>query len=112
MPPGFELSAAILVNPHKRRKGNEMGKAIRASALVLVFACSAQAGWIQNGSPQPAPTPAPASAPVLIENDSPAQQPADSEVAPAGNIYIQNDVASALAEAALFFLNSGVLALL
>jgi hypothetical protein len=28
-----------------------MGKAIRASVLVLLLACSAQAGWIQNESP-------------------------------------------------------------
>jgi hypothetical protein len=36
-----------------------MSKAIRASALVLLLACSAQAGWIQNGSPAP-PQSAPA----------------------------------------------------
>ena len=38
-----------------------MVKAIRASVLVLLLTCSARAGWIQNGSPQPEPTPAPAS---------------------------------------------------
>jgi hypothetical protein len=32
-----------------------MVKVIRASALVLLLACSAQAGWIQNGSPAPQP---------------------------------------------------------
>jgi len=35
-----------------------MGKAIRASVLVLVFACSAQAGYIHNdvkGTPPPPP---------------------------------------------------------
>ncbi len=35
-----------------------MGKAIRASVLVLLLACSAQAGWIHNpatGTPPPPP---------------------------------------------------------
>lgn len=38
-----------------------MSKAIRASVLVLLLACSAQAGWIQNGvadAPPPPPPPA------------------------------------------------------
>lgn len=30
-----------------------MRKAIRASVLVLLLTCSAQAGYIQNGSPAP-----------------------------------------------------------
>jgi hypothetical protein len=34
-----------------------MGKAIRASVLVLLLACSARADWMQNGSPAP-PQPA------------------------------------------------------
>ena len=34
-----------------------MGKAIRASALVLLLACSTSAGIIQNGSPAPEPPP-------------------------------------------------------
>ena len=34
-----------------------MGKAIRASALVLLLTCSAQAGWMQNGTPPPPPPP-------------------------------------------------------
>ncbi|HEU4594804.1 MAG TPA: hypothetical protein VFS10_06520 [Pyrinomonadaceae bacterium] len=33
-----------------------MSKAIRASALVLLLTCSAQAGWIQNDSPAPPPS--------------------------------------------------------
>lgn len=38
-----------------------MRKAIRASALILLLTCSAQAGWIQNDSPAPPPSqPAPA----------------------------------------------------
>jgi hypothetical protein len=34
-----------------------MGKAIRASALILLMACSAQAGYMGNGSPEPPPPP-------------------------------------------------------
>ncbi len=36
-----------------------MGKAIRACTLVLLLACSARAGIIQNGSPEPPPPPSP-----------------------------------------------------
>lgn len=32
-----------------------MAKALRASLLVLLLAGSAQAGWMQNGSPVPPP---------------------------------------------------------
>ena len=39
-----------------------MGKAIRASALILLLACSAQAGWMGNDSPAPPPPSQPASA--------------------------------------------------
>jgi hypothetical protein len=34
-----------------------MSKVIRASVLVLLLTCSAQAGWMQNGSPEPPPPP-------------------------------------------------------
>ncbi len=34
-----------------------MGKTIRASLLLLLLTCPARAGWIQNGSPDPAPPP-------------------------------------------------------
>jgi hypothetical protein len=38
-----------------------MRKAIRASVLVLLLTAPAQAGWMQNGSPEPPPPqPAPA----------------------------------------------------
>jgi hypothetical protein len=32
-----------------------MGKAICASVLVLLMACTARADWMQNGSPAPPP---------------------------------------------------------
>jgi hypothetical protein len=41
----------------KRKVRKEMGKAIRASALVLFLACSTSAGIMQNGSPAPEPPP-------------------------------------------------------
>ncbi len=36
-----------------------MGRAIRACALVLLLACSANAGIMQYGSPEPPPPPPP-----------------------------------------------------
>jgi hypothetical protein len=67
-----------------------MGKAIRASALVLLLACSAHAGWIQNDSP----TPPPANA---------VQEPATDD-------NIQDNAEPTLTDAALNFLDN-VLAL-
>jgi hypothetical protein len=40
------------------RKGKEMRKVIRISALIILLACSTQAGIMGNGSPEP-PPPAP-----------------------------------------------------
>jgi hypothetical protein len=87
-----------------------MSKIIRATALVFLLACSAQAGWVQNDSPAPAPTPAPASATSYVQNEPTAPAGTEEELAASG--YIQNGVADALVEAALVVLNSGVLALL
>jgi hypothetical protein len=41
----------------KRKGVNEMGKAIRASALVLLLACSANAGIMQMDAAPPPPPP-------------------------------------------------------
>jgi hypothetical protein len=60
-----------------------MGKAIRASVLVLLLTCSARAGWIQNDSPAPPPPPA----------DAVKEQNTDGE--------IQNDAADSLTQIAL-----------
>ena len=46
-----------------------MSKAIRASALILLLACSAQAGWMPNGAPAP-PPPEPPSAVEEPTNDT------------------------------------------
>lgn len=76
-----------MVNPHKSERCKEMGKTIRASVLVLLLACSAQAGWIQNGSPAPPPPPTNA-----------VQEPTD-EATTDGDI--QNDAPGGLAQIAL-----------
>jgi len=58
MPPHLADTAAISVNHHKNERCKEMGKAIRTSALILLLACSAQAGWMGTGvAPPPTPTP-------------------------------------------------------
>lgn len=94
-----------------------MGKTIRASALILLLACTAQAGWIQNGSPEPAPEPAPtptsepAYAVGYMEEGSSGLLPVNSDQASATNGYIQSGASDALSEAVLTVLN-GVLALL
>ena len=64
-----------------------MGKTIRTSALVLLLACSAQAGYIQNGSPASHPPNA-----VTVE------QTADG--------YMQNDEPDSLTESVLSVLES------
>jgi hypothetical protein len=65
-----------------------MGKAIRVSALILLLACTAQAGWMGNGSPEPmragwmpsdSPTP-PAQAGLM-----PSESPASAEAG--GGVY-------------------------
>jgi hypothetical protein len=73
---------------------------------MLLLACTAQAGYIQNDTPAPAPTPTASTAETPTESPSPdtSNEPTDA------NGYIQNDASGALAEAALFVLN-GVLAL-
>ncbi len=67
-----------------------MGKAIRASALVFLLACSAQAGIMQNETPAPPPPPAPAATSDETTADGYMQTG-----------YMQNDVASPLTQVAL-----------
>jgi hypothetical protein len=71
-----------------------MVKAIRASVLIILLACSAQAGDMPNGTPTPPPQPA-----QTTEEESTAQGDTPS------------DAADTLIEAALSVLNN-VLALL
>lgn len=57
-----------------------MGKAIRASLLVLLLACSARADWMPNGAPEP-----PSQA-GWMGNDSPAPPSASQEQTTDGDI--------------------------
>jgi hypothetical protein len=76
-----------------------MLKLVRISALVLLLACSARAGEVQNGSPEPPPP----SSPSSTTQDEPAPTGAEEDV--------PNDTGDTLNEAALSVFNS-VLALL
>ena len=70
-----------------------MVKTIRVSALILVLACSAQAGYIQNDAPAPPPPPSqPASA---------VQEPTDTSQETSANGIMQNDAPSGLTQVAL-----------
>ena len=57
-----------------------MGKAIRASVLVLLLACSTSAGIMQNGSPEPPPPPPPAT--QAIQEPTAEEPEAATEVRP------------------------------
>ncbi len=73
-----------------------MGKAIRASALILLLACSAQAGWMGNGSPEPPP-----SQPAVMSNEPPAPQPTGAVDEPTSDGETGDGAAASLTEAAL-----------
>jgi hypothetical protein len=73
MPPHLADTAAISVNHHKNERCKEMGKAIRTSALILLLACSAQAGWMGTGFADPPPPPEA----VKQETTSTAQAPTE-----------------------------------
>ena len=69
-----------------------MGKTIRASALVLLLACSAQAGIMQNDAPAPPPPSQPANS---------VQELSDTSQETSANGIMQNDAPSALTQIAL-----------
>jgi hypothetical protein len=70
-----------------------MLKAIRVSTLILLLACSAQAGYMQTGSPQPPPPSQPAST---------VNEPTDATVVePTADGIVQNDAQSSLTQIAL-----------
>jgi hypothetical protein len=73
MPPHLADAAAISVNPHKNERCKEMGKIIRTSALILLLACSTQAGWMGTGFADPPPTPEA----VKQETTNTAQEPTE-----------------------------------
>jgi hypothetical protein len=74
-----------------------MVKAIRVPVLILLLACSTQAGYIPNGTAQPTPTPTPEPT-YFVE-----EEPSEGET--------NDDVTDILAEATLSVLDT-VLALL
>jgi hypothetical protein len=69
-----------------------MVKAIRASALILLLACSAQAGYMQNDAPAP-PPPAPATSTV--------QEPTNAAQDPTLDGIMPNDAPNNLTQVAL-----------
>jgi hypothetical protein len=71
-----------------------MGKAIRASVLVLLMVCSARADWMQNGAPAP-----PANATSTAEGS--AAQPAPAAQEPAADAAATDDTRDGLTQIAL-----------
>lgn len=55
-----------------------MLKAARVSVLILLLACSTQAGYMPSGSEAPTPTPTPQ--PIEVAEEKPAEDEADQEV--------------------------------
>jgi hypothetical protein len=74
-----------------------MGKAFRASLLILVLACSAQAGYIPNESPAPPPA-----QPGYMPNGSPtASEPTGAVNEPTVNGEMPNLAPDSLTQLAL-----------
>jgi hypothetical protein len=80
-----------------------MLKAVRASVLILLIACSAQAGYMPNDSPTP-----PQQQSGYIPNDSAetSQEPTDSTQELDASGDVQNGVTASLTEIALSLLSS------
>ena len=74
-----------------------MGKAIRATALILLLTCSAQAGWMGNGSPAPPP----ADPSVAQSGSTPDESPTPTTVEETtANSVMWNEAAASLTQAA------------
>lgn len=86
--------AVILFNPHKTERCKEMSKTIRTSALVLLLACSAQAGIMQNDAPAPPPPP-----PSQPANS--VQEPTNNLQETSANGYMQTGAPDGLTQIAL-----------
>ena len=69
-----------------------MLKAARISALILLLACSARAGYMQSGSPEPPPPSKPASA---------VGEPTAATEEPTADGNIQSEAAGVLTQVAL-----------
>jgi hypothetical protein len=73
-----------------------MGKSIRASLLILLLACSAQAGYMPNDIPAPPPSQPSIAEPGIMPNDSPTGTVDE----PAADGIMGNDAAAGLTQAA------------
>jgi hypothetical protein len=81
-----------------------MNKTIRASVLILFLACSAQAGDMQNGSPQPPPQQAGWMGNGSPESSPPPPAPANTAQEPTTDGEMQNGVAAGVTEITLSLL--------
>jgi hypothetical protein len=79
-----------------------MGKAVRSSALILLLACSAQAGWMGNGVTQPPPPPP--------ETETTEQVPTSTVQEPTADGHTQSSATDSLTKTVLDLL-AGVLTL-
>ena len=78
-----------------------MGKAIRASLLILLLACSARAGYMPNGSPEPPPSQPVTAQEGYIPNDtSTSSQPTSTADGPTVDGIMPKDAAAGLTQAA------------
>ena len=68
-----------------------MLKAARVSALILLLACSARAGYMQTGSPEPPPS----------QTAGETDEPTDASQEASANDYVQNEEPGALTQVAL-----------
>jgi hypothetical protein len=71
-----------------------MGKAIRASLLVLLLACSAQAGYMPNDTPAPPPPPTTSTAQAGYMPTGLPEPPTDGG-------WMGNEAAASLTQSAL-----------
>ena len=81
--------------PSYSERCRKMGKAIRASALVLLLACSASAGVITHDVYQPPPPPPPqqqssveAQEPAVTDQQQTAMQPEEAAIQLAVNVAL------------------------
>lgn len=90
----------ICGQPSYKRKGKEMGKAIRASALIFLLACSAHAGIMGNGSPEP-PPPVTAQEGYMPNGSPTSSEPTSAVDEPAADGWMGNEAAASLTQATL-----------
>ena len=72
-----------------------MRKAIRATALIFLLACSTHAGIMGNGSPEPPPSQPCVTQEDYMPNES-SIQPTSDVAAPAANGWMGNEATASL----------------